>query len=156
VAGKRMKSRADALHAAMVDLMALMNRPQRDDIVLKEAGVALDRALYPLLSGIERLGPVGVGDLADCVGRDHTTVSRQVAKLLSTGLIERRPSPADARVNEAVLTKKGRAMSDALAAARLRIAAPVLAKWSGKDFASLTRLLRRFVDDLAALEDEEG
>ena len=148
------QDRVRALHGAMIDLVALMNRPQPDNRVLKEAGVALDRALFPLLSGIERFGPVGVVDLAERAGRDHTTVSRQVAKLVEFGLVERRPGAADARVHEASLTKKGRAMTQALAAARQRIAAPILAKWSEKDLDNLARLMRRFVDDLVALENE--
>lgn len=148
------QDRVRRLHGAMVDLVALMNRPQPDNRVLKEAGVALDRALFPLLSGIGRFGPIGVVDLADRAGRDHTTVSRQVAKLVELGLVERRPGAADARVHEASLTKKGRRMTGALAAARERIAAPILAKWSEKDLDSLVRLMRRFVDDLAALDDD--
>lgn len=152
----RLEAQARGLHGAMVDLFALMNRPQPDMIVLKEAGVSLDRALYPLLSGIERYGPVGVVDLAGRVGRDHTTISRQVARLAELGLVDRRPSAADARVHEINLTKKGRQMTDALAAARLRLAAPVLARWSEKDFNSLVRLMRRFVDDLLSLERDAG
>ncbi|MEI9996362.1 MAG: MarR family transcriptional regulator [Rhizomicrobium sp.] len=148
----RRKAQIRDLHAAMIDLMALMNRPQRDDIVLKEAGVSLDRALFPLLSGIERFGPVGVVDLADRAGRDHTTVSRQVAKLVALGLVERRPSAADARIHETMLTKNGRKMTEALAAARQRLAGPVLARWSERDVDNLVRLMRRFVDDLAGLE----
>ena len=143
-----------AMHAAMVDLFALMNRPQRDDTLLREAGLSLDRALFPLLVGIERLGPVGVGDLADRVGRDYTTVSRQVAKLGAMGLVERRPGRTDRRVNAAVLTEAGRSVTDALDAARRRIAAPIDAAWSDEDFAALVRLLRRFVDDLVGLEQD--
>ncbi len=135
----------------MVDLIALMNQPQRDDMLLAEAGISLDRALFPLLVGIERFGPIGVGELADRAGRDYTTVSRQVAKLASLDLIERRPSPADRRIHEAVITDKGRLMTDALDAARQRLAAPILARWSEEDFSDLVRLMRRFVDDLMAL-----
>lgn len=132
----------------MVDLIALMNKPQRDQALLAEAGIPLDRALFPLLVGIERYGPIGVVELAERTGRDYTTVSRQVAKLESLGLIERRPSPADRRVHEAVITDQGRQMTDALDAARQRIAAPILAKWSEEDFNNLVRLMRRLVDDM--------
>ncbi|XXV02193.1 MarR family winged helix-turn-helix transcriptional regulator [Sorangium sp. So ce1335] len=134
----------------MVDLVALMNQPQRDQALLAEAGISLDQALFRLLVGIERFGPIGVVDLADRAGRDYTTVSRQVAKLESLGLIERRPSPADRRVHEAVITDTGRQMTDALDAARQRLAAPILATWSEEDFSDLVRLMRRFVDDLMA------
>ncbi len=152
----RMKAQVRALHGAMIDLVTLMNLPERDDILLKEAGLLLDRALFPLLAGIERFGPIGVVNLAAGAGRDYTTVSRQVAKLVELGLVERQPSAADARVHEASLTKKGRRMIDALAAARERLAAPVFGKWSEKDFTSLVRLLRRFVDDVTALDPDDN
>jgi DNA-binding MarR family transcriptional regulator len=136
------------LHGALIDLVGVINRPQGDTILLREAGLALDRALFPLLVVIERRGPIGVGELADRVGRDYTTVSRQVAKLESLGLVARRTSPADRRVNEAVVTDRGRAMTDAIDAARERLVRSILAAWSDQDLADLTRLLRRFADDM--------
>ena len=144
------------LHGALVDLVGVINRPQADMILLREAGLALDRALFPLLVVIERRGPIGVGELADRAGRDYTTVSRQVAKLESLGLVTRRTSPADRRVNEAVVTDKGRAMTDAIDAARERLAASILAAWSEQDLDDLTRLLRRFADDLMAGTSNTG
>jgi DNA-binding MarR family transcriptional regulator len=139
------------LHGTLVDLVGLMNRPQRDSALLQEAGVALDRALFPLLVGIERKGPIGVVELAGLVGRDYTTVSRQVAKLSSLGLIGRRPSKTDSRVREAVITAKGKAMTGAIDAARERMAAILFAKWSKRDLQNLARLMRRFADDFQSL-----
>jgi DNA-binding MarR family transcriptional regulator len=138
------------LHNALIDLLGMMNRPQRDTALIQEAGISLDRALFPLLVGIERKGPIGVGELADGVGRDYTTVSRQVAKLESLRLVARRPSRGDRRVREAAITAKGRAMTDALDAARERVASMLLADWSRKDLQDLGRLMRRFADDLVA------
>jgi DNA-binding MarR family transcriptional regulator len=139
------------LHRALVDLMGLMNRPQRDSALLEEAGVSLDRALFPLLIVIERKGPIGVVELAELVGRDYTTVSRQITKLASLSLITRRLSKTDNRVREAVITAKGKRMTSAIDAARERMAATLFAKWSKGDLQDLTRLLRRFADDLQSL-----
>jgi DNA-binding MarR family transcriptional regulator len=141
------------LHNALIDLVGMMNRPQRDTALIREAGIRLDRALFPLLVGVERKGPIGVGELADGVGRDYTTVSRQVAKLESLGLVTRRPSRNDKRVCEATVTAKGRVMTDALDAARERIASMLLAEWSKKDLQDLARLMRRFADDLLAFKE---
>ncbi len=44
----------------MLDIVAVMNRPQRDDALIREAGISLDRALFPLLVSVERFGPIGV------------------------------------------------------------------------------------------------
>src|SRR5688572_16337453 len=108
------------LHAAMIDIVGVMNRPQIDEMMVRAAGIPLEGALFPLLVGIERAGPVGVVDLADHVGRDYTTVSRQVAKLETLGLVERRAGATDRRVRQATITPKGKEMTDALDRTRER------------------------------------
>jgi DNA-binding MarR family transcriptional regulator len=136
------------LHAAIIDLVDEINRPLRDDRLIEEAGIPLDRALFPLLARIGRYGPIGVVDLADRTARDHTTISRQMARLEELGLIERRASAADRRVREASLSDKGRAMIAALSAARERLANRILASWTDAELDQLRVLLRRFADDL--------
>jgi DNA-binding MarR family transcriptional regulator len=134
------------LHAALLDIVSVMNRPQRDEVLIREAGIPLDRALFPLLVGIERFGPIGVVELADRAGRDYTTVSRQIAKLESLGLVESRGSAVDRRVREAAITAKGKAMTDLVDAARERIGRAILATWDAHDIDELVRLMRKFAD----------
>ncbi len=139
------------LHGALLDIVSVMNRPQRDEMMVREAGISLDRALFPLLVGIERFGPIGVVDLADRVGRDYTTVSRQVAKLESLGLVERGASAGDRRVRQAIVTPRGKAMTDAVDAARERIGRAIFASWDDREVTELIRLMRKFAD---AVNDE--
>jgi DNA-binding MarR family transcriptional regulator len=134
------------LHGAVLDIVGVMNRPQRDEVLIKAAGIPLDRALFPLLVGIERFGPVGVVDLADRVGRDYTTVSRQVAKLEALGLVARQESAVDRRVREAAITAKGKAMTDLVDAARDRIGRAIFKTWDVRDIDELVRLMRKFAD----------
>src|SRR4051794_23180912 len=122
------RERLRALHEALIDILNVMNRPQRDERMVREAGISLDRALFPLLVLIERRGPIGVVDLADRVGRDYTTVSRQVAKLEEFGLVARQAGK-DRRVREAVVTAKGKNMTDAIDAARERFGRAIFASW---------------------------
>lgn len=143
-----------ALHGALLDIVAVMNRPQRDEILIQAAGIPLDRALFPLLVGIERFGPIGVVDLADRVGRDYTTVSRQVAKLESLELVERRGSPADKRVREAIIAPKGKAMTDLVDDAREKIGRAIFESWDEAEIGELVRLMRKFAD--AMKEDPAG
>lgn len=136
------------LHGALLEIVGVMNRPQRDEAMVREAGISLDRALFPLLVLVERLGPIGIVELADRVGRDYTTVSRQVSKLESLGLVDRQESAADRRVREAVITVKGKAMTDRVDEARERIALSIFATWNERDVEDLVRLMRRFADDI--------
>lgn len=146
-----MDSEIGQIHRALVDLVGLTNQPRRDSFLLREAGVSLDRALFPLLIAVEHKGPIGVVELAGLAGRDYTTVSRQAAKLDGLGLIARRPSKADQRIREAVITAKGRRMTRAIDAARQRLAKVLFENWSRRDLRQLARLMRRFADDLQAI-----
>jgi DNA-binding MarR family transcriptional regulator len=146
VQNTHISSRLRELHAALLDIVSVMNRPQRDEALIKEAGIPLDRALFPLLVSVERFGPIGVVELADRVGRDYTTVSRQVAKLESLSLIERQEDVADRRVREAVITPKGKAMTDLVDDARDRIGRAIFKTWDAHDIDELVRLMRKFAD----------
>lgn len=134
------------LHGSLIDIVSVMNRPQRDAVMVREAGIALDRALFPLLVMVERLGPIGIVDLADRVGRDYTTVSRQVTKLEGLGFVERRSTATDGRVREAVITAGGKALTDKIDVTREAMARTIFADWADQDVTDLVRLMRRFAD----------
>ncbi|NVZ50607.1 winged helix-turn-helix transcriptional regulator [Pseudomonas sp. B6002] len=136
------------LHGSLVEIVGVMNRPQRDEAMVREAGISLDRALFPLLVLVERLGPIGVVELADRVGRDYTTVSRQVTKLESLDLIQRQASALDRRLRESVITEKGKVMTDRVDAARERIGVSIFSTWDEGDFDNLVRLMRKFAEDI--------
>ena len=117
--------------------------------MVREAGISLDRALFPLL--VASSGGADRGRRArQRVGRDYTTVSRQVAKLESLGLVERQAGDEDRRVRQAIVTPKGRAMTDAVDAARERIAGSMFATWAERDVEELVRLMRKFADAVTA------
>lgn len=140
------------LHGALISIVSALNRPRNDERLIEEAGVRLDRALFSVLVTIERLGPIGVVDLAERAGRDYTTVSRQVAKLESLGLVKRRENPADRRVREAVISPKGKAMTDRIDAARERMGNAIFKDWSKDELDVFVRLMRKFAN---AMEEEQ-
>src|SRR6202789_3574192 len=134
------------LHGSMLDIMSVINRPQRDEVLIKAAKIRLERALFPLLVVIDKFGPIGVVDLADRVGRDYTTVSRQIAKLEGLNLVERRAGATDRRIRETAISPKGKAMTRAVDTARERLARRVFETWNPRDFDELVRLMRKFAD----------
>lgn len=139
----------DTVARALVDLLGFFSSPQRVDLLLKEAGVVLDRALVPLLVGIATRGTLSVAALADQVGRDSTTVSRQIAKLEQLGLIAKIPGETDRRIRMVTLAPAGEALARSVAAARQRLLARALAAWSEDDLGDLGRLNAKFVESLA-------
>jgi len=127
---KQLDAWADGLHAAFMDLMSLANRPEADAAMLKAAGVELDRALFPLLSRLGLKAPISIVELADAAGKDHSTVSRQVAKLEELGLVVRVPSKTDQRVRYLAPSRKGEAILARLRAARRKAIAAWAKQWS--------------------------
>ena len=134
------------IHQALIEIVSAMNRPQRDEALVREAGVPLDRALFKLLVAVERLGPIGVVELADRVGLDYTTISRQMARLDELGFVARRRNASDRRVREAVITDQGKAMTDKIDAARLRMSRAIFDNWTEEDISHFVRLISRFAE----------
>ena len=139
------------LREALLDLTGVLNRPQPDAALIALAGVDLDRALFPLLMRVERRGPLGIGELAELCGRDYSTVSRQIGRLEDMGLVTRRTNATDARIKEALITRKGRLVTHRLDRARAKLMAALLSDWSADDVAELARLLRRLADNALGL-----
>ena len=143
----------DSLVLALIDLVGALNSPRQDDILLKEAGVSLDRALFPLLVRIGSSDSLNVAELAEQVGRDHSTVSRQTAKLESLGLVKRRAGKVDQRAKEAVITVEGRRLVQAITKARRRLFGKLFADWNAADVQALARLNRRLADAMRTGQD---
>jgi DNA-binding MarR family transcriptional regulator len=156
-ARKRGPARQDLvrLREALLDLTGVLNRPQPDAALIARAGVDLDRALFPLLARIAGRGPLAIGELAELCGRNYTTVSRQIMKLEARGLVVRRFNENDARITEAEITAKGRAMTNALGGARHKILTSLLVHWDEHEVAELARLLRKLADDALAFVQSE-
>ncbi|HTX49412.1 MAG TPA: MarR family transcriptional regulator [Caulobacteraceae bacterium] len=148
----RMSDWSDDIHAVLLQLNGFMNRPDLDQAFLARAGVKLDRALFPLLTRIGLHHPISVVELAGLVGRNHSTVSRQSAKLEALGLVQRQTAKDDQRVRRLEPSASGWKMLDQFAAARRKFVNKRLADWSDEERATLLDLLRRFSATIAAIE----
>jgi DNA-binding MarR family transcriptional regulator len=136
----------DAIAAALIDLTGILNSPRQDDVLIEAAGVSLPRALFPLLVRIGAAGAIGVTLLAQQVGRDHSTISRQVAALEKLGHVKRCANAGDSRVNEAAITERGREAVARITRARRRLLGKLLGGWSEKERTDLARLNRKLAD----------
>jgi DNA-binding MarR family transcriptional regulator len=145
----RMSDWSDEIHAVLLELHGYMNRPDLDQAFLARAGVKLDRALFPLLSRIGRSHPIGVVELASLVGRGHSTVSRQVAKLELLGLVERQVAKGDQRVRLLAPSTVGWKMLDQLAVARRKFLSERLSSWTDEERSKLLDLLTRLSATIA-------
>ncbi len=83
------------LREALLDLTGILNRPQSDAALIEQAGVNLDRALFPLLVRVERRGPLAIGELAELCRRDYSTV-------INSSVLQPRLSPLQIRLIQPV------------------------------------------------------
>jgi DNA-binding MarR family transcriptional regulator len=93
---------------------------QQSAEVFKRAGLVLPVKSASLLGAVATLGPVSVADLVRALDRSHQLIQQKMPKLLTLGLVSRRPDPDDQRVILIEITDKGReqlALLDGLAAA---------------------------------------
>jgi hypothetical protein len=60
----------DAIASALIDLTGCLNSPRQDDVLLRAAGVSLDRALFPLLVRLGNARAMSVVQLAEHAGRE--------------------------------------------------------------------------------------
>jgi DNA-binding MarR family transcriptional regulator len=139
----------DAIAAALMDLIGIINSPRQDDVLLAAAGVALPRALFPLLVRIGASGAIGVTLLAEQVGRDHSTISRQVAQLETLGLVKRRANAQDSRINEAAISDRGKETVARITKARRKLLGNLLSGWSEKECRELARLNQKLADAMS-------
>jgi DNA-binding MarR family transcriptional regulator len=137
----------------LVEVIGFINDPRRDGRLLAEAGVDFEPVLLPLLVRLGVGGSAGVVELAAQLGRDHSTMSRQLAKLEKLGLAQRSAAPNDRRSRITRLTARGDEAVAALSAARSRVLDQALADWSPADRGALAWLLRRFAGALKATAD---
>ncbi|MER6566168.1 MarR family winged helix-turn-helix transcriptional regulator [Streptomyces sp. NPDC001093] len=99
---------------------------------------------YTLLGHLEEQDGCRATDLAAHYALDKSTVSRQVAALERTGLIERRLDPKDHRVQVLHLTEAGREILAQVTRSRRAAFRERLADWPEEDLVRFAAYLERY------------
>lgn len=111
-------------------------------------GKALDKSGYWLLVRVSEHGPIRLSELAEAVGLDLSTVSRQMRNLVHEGLITKVPDPHDGRASFLSLSPRGAAVLESVSEARQQALADVLTDWSEEERATLATALFRLASGL--------
>jgi DNA-binding MarR family transcriptional regulator len=117
--------------------------------VVEESDHPFEVAGSFVLGRLDVLGPVRLTQLAQELGLDPSSVSRQVSALERNGLVAKEKDPTDLRAQRLLLTDRGRAAVQALREARSRELARLLPGWTAADLDALTAALGRLNTDLA-------
>jgi DNA-binding MarR family transcriptional regulator len=143
----------DELFKYLFEIVSFSNQPKRDRMLLKKAGVQLDTALFPIVVRVGMSKNIGVVELADQLGRDHSTVSRQVDKLQAIGLVVSDAAQSDRRVREIQLSNSGRKLLAKIVTARRLLMHKALADWDDVALNELRNSLQRLAASLNHFKD---
>ncbi|MEU6989675.1 MarR family transcriptional regulator [Streptomyces sp. NPDC046465] len=116
---------------------------------------SMDRAAYLLLNRLDKEGPMGVKALAASMGIDSSTVTRQVAPLVDTGLVKRTSHPEDGRAVVLQLSPRGQARLDEVRSSRRELMAELTQEWAPEERESFCALLTRFNSALSARQTSQ-
>lgn len=137
---------ADALYDRLQHQVALFARRAEQTRLggFGKARNSMDRAAYLLLNRLDREGPMGVKALADGMGIDSSTVTRQVAPLVESGLVDRTSHPDDGRAVVLALSPRGTQRLEEVRLSRRELMALVTQEWSEHEREMFCQLLDRF------------
>ncbi|MFD8701518.1 MarR family winged helix-turn-helix transcriptional regulator [Kitasatospora sp. NPDC059648] len=135
--------RTEPVHTQLQYQLAVFAR--RMEQVRTSGGIGtLDRAAYLLLDRLERHGPANVKALAEALGVDSSTVTRQVAPLVAAGLVGRVQDPADRRAVRLALTSCGTGRLAEVRDGRAELTRRLTADWPPEEQQAFCALLARF------------
>ena len=145
-----MRVREDSLVTLERELGLLLRRAQASSAALaRRVHPDIEPAAYTLLQLIASRPGLRASDLAAAIGVGRGTMSRQLARLGSLGLISRRPDPDDYRGQLLDLTDDGRSRLDEAVSARREFLRAALDGWSAHDVEDLAAQLGRLNADVA-------
>jgi DNA-binding MarR family transcriptional regulator len=127
---------------SFIDLQRTVRRSKAR--LLAAAGNDVESATHLLLHTLQSDGPMRASALAASVHSDLSTVSRQVAALVSRGLLERRADQHDGRACVLAVTDAGRAAVAEHERGRRAFFDEVLAEWSADEVRQFAGQLERF------------
>jgi len=138
---------------ALVQIVSFFNRTDRDQAFIKNAGVDLEATSFQLFVTIGRMQPSNVSDLANILGKSHSSTSRQIDKLEKKGLVITKNDETDARIRSIRLSESGEKLKQVLDATRIDNINNALSDWSTKDKKSLLSNLNHLADTLSKLDN---
>jgi DNA-binding MarR family transcriptional regulator len=116
---------------------------------LDDAGIDMSAEEISILTVLAHLdGPERMKPLSEKLGRDATTVSRQVASLEEAELVERSPCPDDGRATVVTITKAGSKLVEQTIPLTLALRGRAMKGISKAEAKTLVNALSRMLNNL--------
>jgi DNA-binding MarR family transcriptional regulator len=124
--------------------------------IVNDTGVPIDRSAVVILDTLHHAGPMRMSTLAAKIGLDRSTVSRQVAAVVASGLVNKTDDEKDARAAVLSLSTKGQTVRQAVAHSWQAIAMELIDDWSYDEQVEFGRLMSKLAHRLREEVAPEG
>ena len=114
----------------------------------------VERAMHVVLYVLADTGPLRVSALAERLGTDPSTTSRQTGELVKRHLLQKLPDPDDRRASLLAVTDAGHEVVATMKQRRHEQLAAAVDGFDSRDLSVFTSLLGRFVDGLEQAHTE--
>jgi DNA-binding MarR family transcriptional regulator len=141
--------REAAAHGLEHELSVLFGRARSVSLTLAaQVHPGMDAASYAMLLHLVGVGPLRAADVVERTGLDKSTVSRQIARLMELGLVERVVDPSDGRARLVQLTEVGARRLEKVRADRRAQLRATFTTWPTAEITEFARLLGKLNRDL--------
>jgi DNA-binding MarR family transcriptional regulator len=120
------------------------------NLLIQRAETRIERSSLEILNMLSVHGPMRITTLADHLGLDTSTLSRQVAAAERSGYLSRTLDKTDARATSLSATSKGLEIHRGMVKAWRSIVAELVEGWTEADIEYLTAMLIRILARLKA------
>lgn len=131
------------IESALSIIIAWASRREFHEEAMRRARCNLSRGPAAVLARLNSCGPLRIGELADTLGIDNSTLTPQVQRLEQVGLVVREPDLRDGRVAVLTITAEGRQVLERLQRSRRELLLERLRDWSDSDRAAAAAALSR-------------
>lgn len=143
-------SQYDQLDELLTRIAIARQRPGWRDRLLDGTGPVTSASTLRVLRAVQQCqrlsGGASIREVADFMAVEHSTASRSVAAVVSTGLVTKTSAADDQRRCTLVLTEAGRQALEIVADRRRELVAGMIADWPEASVDTLVDLLDRLTE----------
>jgi DNA-binding MarR family transcriptional regulator len=136
------------IESALAVIIAWATRRDIYEETMRRARVDLPRGHTSLLSRLSSCGPLRMGELAELLGVDNSTITPQAQRLERMGLIVREPDPEDGRAAVLKITGAGKRALRRLESSWRDMLMEKLQSWPETDRVAAAKALSRLAGTL--------
>lgn len=126
---------------SLITIVNFFNDPEQDEVLLKKVGNN-DKNLLPIVVRVGRQPEISVGELAKQLGKNHSSVSRQIRKLENKGFIYSLNKSEDKRIRMIVLAPKGEKIYKDITAVRYQLLTELFSNLKEEEIINIANSLK--------------